>query len=231
MRRRRKKRSSELTSLVDVLFILLFAALIQARGVAAPEFVTETSGEPDHRAAEGSDAAASAPDASVSSDATSPPDALPSDDAAIGDDGTNSYRARSLRIAGDVASAIGDKPVAVVEIAARGQLEAITFWSNGVEQRRLELSYPLLENVPDFELDYRGNRNPRHQICAIVRDHLDEPARDAGVSSGEMVVLITMDTPPGELPLALSRGLASDGKRCFNGFHGLAIMIQPRRSK
>ena len=238
MRRRRKKRSSELTSLVDVLFILLFAALIQARGVASSESLDEPGDDPAKVIAgeAGGDAGpadAATPDGVTTDGMTTdgaPPDATATD--ANGKGETGSYRAQSVRAAETMASAIDGRPVAILEITAAGRLEVITLWIEGVEERRTGLSYPLLEEgLPKYEVDYRGERNRRHKLCAIVRDHLDEslsaPAADAGVAQQEMVVLITLDTPVDDLPLAFSRGLEDDIEQCFNDFQGFAIFIQP----
>ena len=199
MRRLRKKRASELTPLIDVLFILLFASLIQARSVASGENTARSSRRAeDSPTASRFDAGAAAatrgePDAGLP-DAGLPDasDADPLDASAAG----TSYGARSLLAAQTMASAIGNKPVTVVEIAATGHLEAITYWSQGAITRRDQLNYPLLYEVPgdesDFEIDYRGEINQRHRLCSIVRDHsgqvsppghTGETVQDTGQSS------------------------------------------------
>jgi len=261
MRRRRKKKASELTSFVDVLFILLFAALVQARGVAARDDGPAPTDDPASPASLGDAGVDADPgDGGVAPDAESGADAMASDanvtDAGLDGgalDDSESYSARSLEIARTMASAVGSQPVAIVEITTTGQLAALTYWREGRELRRDELHYPLLYQRPvddDFEYDYRGQRNERHRLCAIVRDHFTgasaglspglspgppDAGADAGATPGvvtsvdisEMVVFITLDAPLAELPWALRRGLEFDAKRCFNDFGGLAILIRP----
>ena len=270
MRRRRKKKASELTSFVDVLFILLFAALVQARGVAARDDGSAptqipTDDLPDAAALNDAGLDAGPEDGGGGLDAEPGPDAMASDASArdaltgdassedVGDGDRTSHSARSLEVARTMASAIGNQPVAIVEITATGQLAALTYWREGRELRRDELHYPLLYQRPvddDFEYDYRGQRNERHRLCAIVRDHFTgasaglspgppdagaDTGADAGATPGvvtsvdisEMVVFITLDAPLAELPWALRRGLEFDAKRCFNDFGGLAILIRP----
>lgn len=182
-RRRRKKKAAELTSLVDVLFILLFAALVQARGVAAHHDGATPVDEPRDAGTPG-DASVEPGDAGMGSDAPIAADAGTTD--AIVDDGGpddgESYHARSLHAARTMASAVGNRPVAVIEITAAGQLTALTYWRDGDEIRRDEMSYPLLYQRPgddEFEIDYRGKRNERHRLCAIVLDHFTGTTRPA----------------------------------------------------
>lgn len=143
MRRRRVYTPQPLTSLIDVLFILLFASL--ARATASPE--------PD--AKEPPPAPEPAADAGpVEALADAAPPVAPEYAAA-----------RELGLARALEQ-LGSRPALVLRISAAGELVAI---ETGADET-LEVRVPLLERVPDRDvaLAYLGDRSPEMRLCAIA---------------------------------------------------------------
>lgn len=214
-RRRAHKRSAQLTPLIDVLFIMLFAALIQARGHSArpePGAASADAGPPD----------AGPADAGV---ADAGPDAAALD--ASLDAGPGPHLAQSRRVAEIVARAVRNRDAFVVEISAGGEVLSMKRWSGGEiiqrDNRREGLLRPPLPGEPVDEMVYRGVRKDDMRICSLVH------ARFASLSDElELpLVLIILDTPRDELPLALDRGLAMDLTRCRDEAGFVGILIDP----
>jgi hypothetical protein len=223
MRRRRRKRSSELTSLIDVLFILLFASLVQARDTMDREEPADTlvldAGSPDA----GPDAGppdAGPPDAG-------PPDAQP--DARPGDDGTSpadTHREHARRLSAVVASAVQGVDVFVVEVAAAGYAVEIRRWRDGALLHRQAMQHRLVDVPPNHSSEnpaYLGENQPWQRLCPLVLASLPQPQPDLG----QALVLIVVDAPLGDLSLALWEGLKRDAAQCRQDADGIAILLDP----
>ena len=232
MRHRRRRRAAELTPLLDVLFILLFAALVQTRHAAERGPHASTS-----------DAGADAADAVVVD--AGPVEDAGAADANRGDAGPlasdpESYEARARRRAARIAGSVRYRDVLVVEVSAAGYVERRARWRDGVLQSEERLHQRLLREVPpeesDMELEYRGHKRPEHRICQIALASIDLAAPDlaapdlaapdlAAPDLNRALVVIVADAPLRELPLALRDGLLRDAGRCFDDVGGVAILI------
>lgn len=218
MRRRRRKRASELTSLIDVLFILLFASLVQARDTMDREEPADTlvvdAGLPD---AEPADAG--------------PPDAGPPDaalDVQSGDDGTSPatgmHRERARRLSAVVAGAVQGVDVFVVEVAATGYAVEIRRWRDGVLLHRQAVQHRLVDVPPNHSSEnpaYLATNQPWQRLCPLVLASLPQPQPDLG----QGLVLIIVDAPLGDLSLALWEGLKYDAAQCRQDAGGIAILL------
>lgn len=160
MSRRPPPQYSSLTSLLDVLFILLFAALVQSAQLVA---------EADAGTAEVTPAPVTAapeppPDAGVA-DAAVPPAPL---------------RQQALA---RVAESMSARRMVYARVSADGALVAIE--PEGAPA--IELRVPLLTRVPDPDIGvaYLGDDNPALRMCAVVAAQLG--LRDLG---GQLVVMV-----------------------------------------
>jgi biopolymer transport protein ExbD len=204
VRRRRVTRYAELTSLLDVLFILLFASLIQAAGMV--EGAAEGKGVP-----EDDEQAPSQPE-TITVDAGPPADAAP----------PPSHRALRQRALEELMKSMGDRKVIYVRISSAGTLTAIER-SDGGQMRRQELDVALLERVPDpdVEVVYVGDRSTDLRLCTRVRVTL---GLDDLV---DRLVVVAADASLGELPVALVDGLRRDQERCFIDERGVSVLVTP----
>lgn len=234
MRRRTPVRYSSLTSLLDVLFILLFAALIHAAASVerarghADELGDDAGGDPD--------AAPPAP----------PRDAGPApgaDIAADVDDDARSPTRRQLydEARRELSRAIDDRRALYARVSPSGTLASIagahvdggggaegiagTVEATG-EDAELELGVPLLERVSDADRGavYLGERIPDLRVCTIVREQLGRENLE------EALVIIAPEVPIADLEVALVRGLRQDQERCLRDEGGLAVVVDPRRA-
>lgn len=208
MRRRRRKRSSELTSLIDVLFILLFASLVQARQTI------------EHEPADTLVVDAGLPDAG-------PPDAGPPDaglpDAGLAED---THRERARRVSAGMASAVQGTEAFVVEVTATGYVVEIARWHDGARTDRKFMQHRLLDVPPNHSIEhpvYLGANQPWQRLCSLVLASLPEPQPDLGGA----VVFIAVDAPLGDLSLALWEGLKRDAGLCRQDAGGIAILLDP----
>lgn len=231
MRRRRRKRSSELTALIDVLFILLFASLVQARDSVERQVRDQV--DPEVGAA---DAGAAVPDAGLPVDAMSDagadaPDAARARDAGAPDAdaaGTSAaYRVRARQLSAVVAGAVHGRDAFIVEVAAPGYVVEIRHWRDGALHRRQPLQHRLIETVPpeesNEEVRYLGLTRPGERICPLLLGQLEPPQADLG----RALVVITVDTPLAGLARALRDGLVRDAALCFQDVAGVAILLDP----
>ena len=222
MRRRRHKRASELTSLIDVLFILLFASLVQARDSmereeAAGALVVD-AGLPDAMPDAGP------PDAR-------PPDAGPADAAAAGpgDEAArvaDVHREHARRLSALVAGAVHGREVFVVEVAATGYAVEIRHWREGALVRRQAVQHRLVAvpaDAPSEFAEYLGEDQPWQRLCPLVLASLAQPQPDLG----RALVVITVDAPLADLSLALRNGLERDAALCLQDAGGIAILLDP----
>ena len=225
MRRRRRKRSSELTSLIDVLFILLFASLVQARDTMDREpadTLVVDAGLPDAGPADAVPPDAVPPDAQ-------PPDAVPPD-AHSSDDGTSpatdTHRERVRRLSAVVASAVQGVDVFVVELAATGNAVEIRRWRDGALLRRQAVQHRLVDVPPNHSSEYPeylGVTQPWLRLCPLVLAGLAQPQPDLG----RALVVITVDAPLDDLSRALRDGLKRDAALCLQDAGGIAILLDP----
>ena len=230
MRRRRRKRSSELTALLDVLFILLFASLVQARYSVERQVREQTAAIPD----------AAVPDAGAPMDAA-PADAAPHADAAGGPDATPvpggpgvpdaaappPYRQRAQHLSALIARALHGREAFVVEVSAPGILVELQHWRDGALHRRQPLHHRLVETVlpeeSDEEVRYLGDTQPSQRICPLVLAQLRPQPADLA----RALVVIIIDEPLAGLTRALRDGLARDAALCFQDAAGIAILLDP----
>lgn len=214
MRRRRRKRSAELTPLLDVLFILLFASLVQAR----ERVERDLEDRAEHTAAPApAPIDAGAPDAA--------PDAMP--DAALDAGATSALADHGRRLSALIAGAVHGRDAFAVEVSETGHMVEIRHWRGGALIRRESLQH-LLVTVPPEESSpelvyYRGDTQPGHRICPVVLAHVEPPRPDLA----RALVVITADTPLADLPLALRNGLVRDAALCFEDAAGVAVLLDP----
>ncbi len=252
VRRRRRQRKGELTALLDVLFILLFAALVQAHqrvddaehrvalvaddaqldaGAAALGLADAGVGDAGVGDAGATDAGAGdagATDAGATDAGATDAGATDAGrDAAVpGDEPISPYRAQVQWAQRLVAEGVRGSDVMTLSIDRSGALVGLETWRDGVTTRR-QLWYPLLREVPEVEsylrFVYRGDARDEHRLCSIARREHEPPRDDlAGV-----IVMITVDVPLRELNLALRDGLMADAGRCFQDTGGIAILLDP----
>ncbi len=221
MTTRRRKRIPELTSLLDTLFILVFAALIQARAgserVAAAEALQDA--EEEAAATESSDAAT---DADADADAgTAAPDAEAEATAA------QAERERIARSTARFVGAIRNQGTILVVVSGEGYIASITRQTPEETLPPEELKIKLLRDSadPDVRLVYRGHEGKDNRVCEVARRELGlEP------DLGRAVVIITADRPLADLPYSLVTGLAGDAAACFDDAGGLGILVDPGRT-
>jgi hypothetical protein len=226
MRRRRRKRSSELTALLDVLFILLFASLVQARYSVERQVREQTAVVPDAAipdagspmdAAPAGDALAPHADAGPDASPTGAPDAAP----------PPPYRRRAQHLSSLIAAALHGREAFVVEVSAPGTLLELQHWRDGALHRRQPLHHRLVETVlpeeSDEEVRYLGDTQPSQRICPLVLAQLEPQPADLA----RALVVITIDEPLAGLTRALRDGLARDAALCFQDAAGIAILLDP----
>lgn len=197
-RQRRPVRAPDMTSLFDVLFILVFVSLVNV-GV-------------EHTAAEQAEAKAkAATEALASASALAPSaSALPPPSAS----------APPTPSAPPVASA---QPI---DLTARGATLIVRVDKDGV-MKAIErdgavtpVDEPLLVKVddPDVLYEYRGDRSREHRICAIVVAKL-------GVEDlSRFAIVITTDESSADTNVVLGRGIKNDRVRCADEQKGFAVL-------
>ncbi|MFO0616255.1 MAG: hypothetical protein U0414_26915 [Polyangiaceae bacterium] len=197
-RQRRAIRPPDMTSLFDVLFILVFVSLVNV-GVNH----TETE-EAEAKAKSAADALASASAALASASAalSARPSAAPSVSAPPA---TTSPPV-------DLSSR---EATLIVRIDKDGVLQTIERADQVVVVRQ-----PLLEpdEDPDRVVRYRGIRSPELRICAIVASKLGLP------DLSRFVVAITTEATHKELVEALNKGIETDQKLCADEQKGFALV-------
>ena len=201
---RNRVRYSELTSLLDVLFILLFASLIQAAGMVSAAELDDTRAQTP------------APTPTTSAPNQPPPDAAPSADAAP----PPTHVEIKQRALDELMKSMGDRSVIYVRVSAAGLLTAIERDGDGVVDT-VPLSIPLLERVadPDIAVVYLGEQSPELSLCSRVRVVLG--LRDLA----DHLVVFVPDAPLDQLPVALVDGLRRDQERCLTGEGGVGVLV------
>ena len=210
--RRSRVRYSELTSLLDVLFIMLFAALVQAAQMV--------SSAQDAPAAQARSTPAQAPVTAqvppVTPPAPAPARAAPSDD-------LPALRAEAARGLADRSALAG---VVRVRISAAGHIRRLKAELAGLT-RDATVDLPLLERVPDPDvgLTYLGAQVPALRLCSSVR-------RVLGLKDlGGALVVIELERPLRRLPVALVEGLTADQLHCYEDEKGLTVLVEGEPEK
>lgn len=212
--RRRRVQYSELTSLLDVLFIVVFAALVQASGLVAQARRT-----PDKLPS------AKATKAPPARPVTSPPDGGVDSDAAVARKVTVREDTETLRrraAASVVAASTRSGRVVRIAITAAGRITSLTVESGG-KTRALPVDLPLLERVPDPNVGvaYLGHKSAAQRVCTAVRRALGwRTLQDA-------LVIFQPTLPLSKLQVALVEGLRADQNRCYPEERGLAVIVDP----
>lgn len=221
-RRRRSARTASLTPLLDVLFILLFASLIQAHSAVEQRPAPTTEVALEERVDAGV-ADAMIRDAGV--------DAFPLGDAgptsvALASSPDETVHLRRSRVAAEILSEMMlGMDAYTVEVSERGHVFAVSRRAGGEQIERELVDHPLLRRVPvtesDAEYEYIGFNDSG--VCGLVRDHFGLPP-DA---SRHAVVMVLLTVPFADLPLVLARGLKRDLVRCLGDGGGIGMLVQP----
>jgi hypothetical protein len=199
-RARRRQPPPDLTSLFDVLFIVIFAALIRAAAVqnaAAHPATPRTPAKPE-----------------------SPPVELE----------VAQLHLRAVATANsDIASrpTVVVRISATGNVTAIESLGTITATGSGAATSAVDkteaIDSPLLEHSPDpdIALAYLGDRAAELRICRIVTVHLGQP------DLAHHLVILAPEKPLADLPHALVDGLRRDVERCLHDQQGLAVIVDP----
>jgi len=194
--KRRGTQPESLTSLLDVLFILVFAALVHLAAVGE-----QVRAAPPAAAS----ARTPAPDAGVAGIDAGIAPALPAGHAEL--------RERALI---ELTRALEGRTAAVARVSPDGTLRAVE-----LGDRTVELGVPLLERVPDpdIALAYLGDRSGELRVCKVVALRL-------GVTDlRRYLVVIAPDVPLSGLKVALVAGLRRDAERCLAEQQGVAVVV------
>ena len=198
--RRHVRRSPDLTSLFDVLFIVVFVALIRA-AVAQQEVARLT------------------PPPAPPKPATPAPPLPPPDVAAL--------RAKALS---NLDRELAARAPIIVRIATHieGDRMRPTLAALELEGQQLPLDVPLLADNrdPDIEVEYLGERSAELRVCRIAAVHLRlaDLARHLVILAPDRP-LAELKRAPGSV--ALLEGLRADIERCYTDQRGIAALIDP----
>lgn len=148
MRRRPVAQYAPLTSLLDVLFILVFASLIYSAGLEARQKEAEPA----------------APPAAV------PPAPLTPAQAAV-----DPERLRKVAVA-EILAGLESRQAVVARVSSDGRLRQLERRQEGAPVVT-PVELPLVERVPDPDvaLVYLGERSPDLRLCSLVRLQLAAP--------------------------------------------------------
>lgn len=207
MKRRAVLAPQSLTSLVDVLFILVFAALVQRAAASAP-----------------------APE-SPSPAATAPPTWVPPRPLAELRAAAEAELASSLREQPVIVARISARGVltslevapgasgALAGLVAPGAAPSAGAAPGVAAAQRIALELALIERVadPDIAVAYLGARDPAHRICNAAAARLGSLARS--------LVIFSVDAPLSELMLALAAGLRRDVDHCLIEHRAAAVLL------
>jgi hypothetical protein len=204
---------SSLTSLVDVLFILVFAALVQRASAATG---AQLDGAPEVKA---TGAAVGAP---VAQAAPRP---------------AHSEALRRAAIS-TLATELEERPAIIARVAKSGVLtkleapglasaDAAAGAGGGSGEGGLVLELPLVEPVsdPDVAIGYVGDRDASKRLCAVIASRL--AAAGSAVALERSLVVIAVDTPVRELTVALVGGLRRDVADCLAVHRAAAVLLDP----
>ncbi len=194
-----------LTSLLDVMFILVFASLIHSAALEKKH--SEAATIPKPAPVPVTKPAVQAPTAPVDPAVQAARDA---------------EALRRAAVAQLVTGLEGRSPV-VARIGRDGVLRALDRVSDG-RVVTAPLGLPLVERVPDPDvgLVYLGERPDGPHLCSLLRLHLG--ARDLS----DTMIIVAPDVPLAQLSVALARGLQRDAERCLADQRGIAVIVDPR---
>lgn len=205
MRRAAPLAPQSLTSLVDILFILVFAALVQRAG----------SMQREREAAEASEPVVLASGVQGAAVLHVPP-APPA-----------SEELRQAAIA-SLASELQARPAIIARVSRRGVLSAVELPpAAGKAAELVTVELPLVEPVsdPDVAIGYVGERDGSRRICEVVAAKVGGAAALAG-----KLVVIAVDAPLAELTVALVSGLRRDVEQCLTAHRAAAVLLDPAAS-
>jgi len=200
-RRRPVVQYASMTSLADVMFVLVFASLIYSAGL-----------EEKAREAEAA--------------ALSPPPELQMWAPEIFDPGASAARGteelRQAALSKLMLGLEGRSPV-VARVGRDGQLRELERQRDG-RAVSTALGLPLVERVPDPDvaLIYLGDRHDGPSLCNLVRLHL------GAADLSDALIIVAPDVPLDRLSVALARGLQRDAERCLADQRGIAVIVDPR---
>lgn len=204
MRRRRPVQYAPLTSLLDVLFVVVFASLIHSAAL-------------EKKASEA---------AAIAEEPEPPPEPAVLDaGAAAVDPAVEARELRGAAMTQLMAGLEGRAPL-VARVAADGKLRALERLEGG-EVSSIPLSLPLVERDPDPDvaLVYLGDRQEGLRLCSLLRLHVGAPDL-----SGALVI-VALDVPIEETSVALAQGLQRDVERCLADQRGIAVIVDPRAAQ
>jgi hypothetical protein len=206
-RRRPVVQYAPLTSLLDVLFILVFASLIHS--AALERKAAEAKTEP---------AADAVPEPEPDELLSLPPLFDPA--IAAGHEAKTLHRAALAQL---LVGLEGRRPV-VARVGRDGQLRALERVQESGERFVRELGLPLVERVadPDVASKYLGDRESGLRLCSLLRLQLGVP------DLADTLIIVAPDAPLDELSVALTRGLQRDAERCLAEQRGVAVIVDPR---
>jgi hypothetical protein len=202
VRRRPPLAPASLTSLVDVLFILVFAALVQRAGATSPADVS---------------APALTPPAEPARPQWSPP--------------AESERLRQAAIS-HLTEQLQQQPAVIARVSQRGVLTSIEVSTRGAAVSTSDAALPagqpvslelaLIERVddPDVAVGYIGERDRSRRICALIAARMGPSAWLRRV-----LVVIAVDAPLAELMVALVTGLRRDVEACLAEQGAAAVLL------
>jgi hypothetical protein len=186
-----------MTSLLDVLFIVLFAALVHAAGLVA-----KARDEPPPKAA--------VPACPVAKPEVRPPVVPPSRDVQL----------LKRRAADALVARSAQAGLIQAEVAAAGRITRLRV-EVGTERRDLVVDLPLVERVPDPDvaLEYLGLRTLARRVCTTIRRALGR------TDLGGALVLLQPERDLELLPVALVEGMRQDLLHCYPDENGLAVLL------
>lgn len=205
MRRAVPLAPQSLTSLVDILFILVFAALVQRAGSMQREREAAEAREPVVLASGVQGAAV-----------LNVPPAPPA-----------SEELRQAAIA-SLASELQARPAIIARVSRRGVISAVELPpAVGKAAELVTVELPLVEPVsdPDVAIGYVGERDGSRRICEVVAAKVGGAAALAG-----KLVVIAVDAPLAELTVALVSGLRRDVEQCLTVHRAAAVLLDPAAS-
>lgn len=196
---RRTIRPPDLTSLFDVLFILVFVSLVNAA-------INRKDAENARASITASKASASASSSTSPSTSAAPSSSTPAPLASV--EALHSRAIDDLRA----------RPALIARVSENGTLHMLELGT-----RRVELDVPLTEQVPDPDvaIAYLGDRSADLRICKIAALHLGLP------DLAPYLVIISPDVPLRDLTVVLVAGMRRDVDRCLVNQRAVAVVVDP----
>jgi hypothetical protein len=197
-RKRRVRKPPDLTSLFDVLFIVVFVALIRAAAAQQSAAAAVEAAKPVEPPK---------PAAPASGDLVGAGNNVPMETAAL-----------KKQALANVASELAGRSVLIVRINDKGVVTQLE-----TEGKKLPLDVPLLAHDPDptIRLAYQGDRSAQLRACRVA-------ALQLGVQDlAKHLVIFAPARARVDLPHALISGLERDIARCLADQQAIATIVQP----